>query len=327
MRIIKNWDFPDLMRQTPGRRGVFDDIRFTMEPVQECDYCVVLNAPSEDVTVRCPPDHVWAIMQEPPNEHFGPLHRGDIRYRRVYTTDPSLRGRRYVGSQPALPWHVNRDYDELQSMPVPEKNKDLSWITSNIASFAGHRDRLQFLERIKESLEFDLFGRGFRFIDDKWDGLAPYRYALAVENWRNELYWSEKLADAFLAWTVPFYYGCTRIADYFPPESFVEIDIRDPHVTERIKEEIDSDRWAGRLAAVAEARRLILNRYQIFPFLVSRIRSHSRGVCRLGMHRPRVVFLPRQPRPPKRFSIRIQRLRSRLLSRTKGIIRALRRGQ
>ena len=30
---------------------------------------------------------------------------------------------------------------------------------------------------------------------------------------------SEKIADCFLAWTMPIYYGCPRIAEYFPAES------------------------------------------------------------------------------------------------------------
>jgi hypothetical protein len=80
VRIVKNWDWPDIMRQTPGSDGVWDGVRFTLEPVAECDYLIVLNRPAQDITVRCPPQHVWAVVQEPPNECFQPMHRGDISY-------------------------------------------------------------------------------------------------------------------------------------------------------------------------------------------------------------------------------------------------------
>ena len=43
VRIIKNWDWPDLMRQTQGKQGIWDDIQFTVDPVEECDFVVMLN--------------------------------------------------------------------------------------------------------------------------------------------------------------------------------------------------------------------------------------------------------------------------------------------
>ena len=41
-------------------------------------------------------------------------------------------------------------------------------------------------------------------------------------------YWTEKIADCFLAWTLPIYYGCPNLEDYFPEKSFIRIDIEKP---------------------------------------------------------------------------------------------------
>jgi hypothetical protein len=305
VRIVKNWEWPDIMRQTPGSNGVWDGVRFTLEPVAECDYLIVLNRPAQDITVRCPPQHVWAVVQEPPNECFQPMHRGDISYAQVYTSDAALVGRRYRHSHPALPWHVNRDYDFLSRCKVPEKKAGLSWITSDITVFQGHRDRLSFLERIRDDLEFDLFGKGFSFIKDKWDGLAPYRYSIVVENFSNPWYWSEKLADCFLAWTMPIYYGCTRISDFFPEESVVAMDINDPMAPRKIQEVIASDLWRRRLDVIDYSRRLVLDNYQLFPFLVRAMRAHQHGVCS-KRHRPRTVTVPRVLRPPASVSEKLR---------------------
>jgi len=65
VRIIKNWSDPDLMRQTSGVSGCWEGIRFTCDPVEECDAVIVLNSVPEPVSVRCPPSNVWALMQEP----------------------------------------------------------------------------------------------------------------------------------------------------------------------------------------------------------------------------------------------------------------------
>lgn len=273
VRILKAWTRPDPMRQTPGGRGVWEEFHFTFDPVDECDYAVVFNEVETPQTVRCLHGHVWMLTQEPPNETFRVLHYGSRQYHRVFMQAAELASERRIPSQPALPWHVNRDYDFLKHCSPPEKPRRLSWITSAATSFRGHRRRMAFLERLRSAVEFDLWGRGFSPIEDKWDGLAPYRYSIAVENHSGSHYWTEKLADALLAWTMPIYCGCTNITDYFPADAIVQIDIEDPEAPQKIREVIHSDLWLQRREAIAEARRLILDRYQMFPFIADQIRA------------------------------------------------------
>jgi hypothetical protein len=273
VHVASNWTWPDLMRQTPGGRGVWANVQFTLERVEVCDYVVILNQVLQPFEVQCPPRHIWTIMQEPPTQSHKRMHRGAAVAHRVYTQDADLQGRRYIHSQPALPWHVNKSYDYLTDHDPPKKTRLLSWITSNKSLSEGHRVRLRFLEKLQGQIDFDLYGRGFRYIEDKWDGLASYRYSIAVENFQNPYYWSEKIADCFLAWTMPVYFGCTRIDAYFPSEAMVHIDIGDPTAVERIKEAISGDLWQERLEAIAEARELVLNHHQLFPFLVREIEA------------------------------------------------------
>jgi hypothetical protein len=273
VRVVKNFNFPDIMRQTPHGEGIWDDIQFTCEKVEVCDYLVILNHHTEDITVRCPHQNLWAIMMEPPIETFRWHLAGLKEIGRIYTPDVTLRGPRFIYSHGALPWHVGKSYDDLMCASPPDKPRRLSWITSNINSFEGHRERMRFLEEIRGKIEFDLWGRGFTFIQDKWDGLAPYRYALAIENYSGPYYWTEKVADCFLSWTMPIYYGCTNLADYFPAESFVQIDIHTPDVADQINEIIHSERWRQQRDAIAHARELVLNQHQLFPFVTKLIRQ------------------------------------------------------
>ena len=272
--MITDWPSPETMlQQTPKRSGIWEDMMFTYDAVDECDYVIVLNSASDATTVTCPLEHIWSIIQEPPTEFRRSWHANASYSFRTFTTDISRIGVEYIQSQPALGWHVRRDYDFLTALSVPEKTHQLSWITSKLCTLKGHRKRMKFLNRIQGKLAFDLWGRGFTPIEDKWDGLAPYRYSIAVENYSNPLYWSEKLADCYLAWCMPIYYGCTRITDYFPAESLIQIDINQPETAvEQIKEAMDNNAWARNLDAIAHARELILNRYQLFPFLVNQIR-------------------------------------------------------
>ena len=272
VRIIKTWDSPNILRQTPGGSGIWNGIKFTTGSVDEADYVITLTSGNGPTTVFCPPKQVWAVMIEPPDEDHRHLHKGDSSFYRIYTQDEALRGRRYVLSHSPLPWFVNKNYDELNSCAIPSKTRSLSWITSTKTTTLGHRNRMLFLEKVRTAVSCDFYGKGLSPIDDKWEGLAPYRYSIAVENFSNPYYWTEKIADCFLSWTMPIYYGCSRITEFFPPESMICIDINSPDAIQKIQDVIRSNLWEQRIEAIAEARRRILDHYQLFPFLAQEIK-------------------------------------------------------
>ena len=280
VRIAKDWDWPDLLRQTPGNRGVWEGVRFTTDNVDQCEALVVLNNRLETpVRARCPPGRVWALMQEPYIKGFTDwMAEGHAAFDRVYTNCPPSSDPKYLTSQPAIPWHVNRSFDQLVSSPRPEKTGSLSWVVGNCRDLPGHLKRLAFLRRVKEDkgLAIDLYGRAVKYLDDKWDGLAPYRYSIAAENTVWPDYWTEKIADCFLSWTVPFYHGCQNIEKYFPADSFIRINIEQPEqAIETIKICLAKDDWKRRLPAIEEARRLVMYEYQIFPFLSGLLKKES----------------------------------------------------
>lgn len=283
VRIIKNWSTPDLMRQTPDISGCWGGMRFTCNPVDECDVVIVLNHVPEPVSVHCSPDNVWALMQEPyVRSVFDWMVEGHDQYAHVFThhLDKKIAGEKYIRCQPTVPWHVNKSYGELKNIAMPDKQKSISWITSNKTAFLGHKVRMNFLEVLRtRNFPIDLFGNGINYIEDKWDGLAPYRYSLAIENSSSADYWTEKLADCFLSWTVPIYYGCTNLEDYFPADSFVRIDINQPEAAlETIAAMLAADNWEARLPALAEARKLALERHQFFPQIQNLIEQYYKNL-------------------------------------------------
>jgi len=73
----------------------------------------------------------------------------------------------------------------------------------------------------------EIFGHGVNPINDKAETLDPYQYHLTVENHVYPHHLTEKLPDAFLGYTVPFYHWCPNAADYFPRGSFIPIDMTD----------------------------------------------------------------------------------------------------
>jgi len=99
-------------------------------------------------------------------------------------------------------------------------------------------------------------------------GLEKYKYTLAIENYSGNDYWTEKIADAYLSYCMPIYYGCENITDYFPEKSLLQIDIENPKEAIRIIESaIDDKLWEKNIDEIKIARELVLNKYQLFPFI------------------------------------------------------------
>ena len=113
-------------------------------------------------------------------------------------------------------------------------------------------------------------------VNDKWDALAPYQFSIAIENSSQENYWTEKIVDCFLAFTVPIYYGATNIGKYFPEDSYIWLPIDSPlDALNILKSTLEKDNWKKRLPAVQEARRRCLEEYSLIEFLKKEVESNK----------------------------------------------------
>jgi hypothetical protein len=182
---------------------------------------------------------------------------------------------------------------ELERGPTPaDKIRGLSVVHSPKRQWHTlHAQRFRFIEALRALLpDMEVFGRGAIPLDDKAEALAPFRYHLAVENHIGPHHITEKLTDALLGRCLAFYAGAPNAADYFPAESFVPIDVRDPGSAARtIREAMASNEWERRLPAIEEARRRVLEQEHVFA-VVERIIAATHGVAE---SRPGAVILGR----------------------------------
>ncbi len=267
-----------LLLQTPGGRGQWKDATFILnEEVAECDAWIVYEGLFGKETTRCPANQVMLITGEPSDIRI--YEPGWLRsFDRVRTVQPDISHSRRTISHTALPWYLGPGYDQLSSGDFPAKTEDISVICSNKAMIGGHRRRLRFVEQLLGLSPMPRFGRGFRELPDKWDGLAPFRYSVAVENSRHDHYWTEKIADCFLAGTVPIYWGAPNIKDYFPAEAMIIIDTLDPaEVARIIKTEATPESYQRRLPALHEAKRRVLEEYNLFEVAYQMAKAGQTG--------------------------------------------------
>lgn len=263
----------DLWKQTPKSSMQWGGITFTDENVAECDYLVILDYPKDDFEVRVNKNNIIHICLEPPNEIS--------KYRQYANKNASVIfnqldiKKNNILSHGALPWHINKDFDFLAKVKAEDlaKENKIVWVTSNQRTSKGHNVRMDFLDRIKGLPFVDLYGRGIKPIDDKWDAISNSKYAIAYENFKDDYYWTEKIVDCYLSFAMPLYFGCNSIENYFPKNSFIQIDPKDKHIDLFLKEIISSKKWEENLDSIIKARELILHKYQLFPFLCHHIES------------------------------------------------------
>jgi hypothetical protein len=105
---------------------------------------------------------------------------------------------------------------------VYDKTKIISIIASGKNQTSGQKFRHEFIKNFKGKI--DVYGYGYKKIDDKLEGLQDYRFSVAIENSIEDTYFSEKIIDCFITGTVPIYWGTSRIKDYFNIDGIFQLN-------------------------------------------------------------------------------------------------------
>lgn len=96
----------------------------------------------------------------------------------------------------------------------PNKTKLISMTSSDKELCDLHKERKRIARKYKDKI--DIFGT----IDggewcDPIDTLEPYMYSVVIENYIDDLWFTEKICNCFATRTIPIYYGARDICAYF----------------------------------------------------------------------------------------------------------------
>jgi hypothetical protein len=106
------------------------------------------------------------------------------------------------------------------------KTKNVSMVVSEKTEATGHKLRHQIAAELSGAGLFDLMGSGYGPYVPKYNGLADYRYSIIVEGERLNWCFDEKLLDAIMLGTVPIFWGCPAIADFFNADGIISFEDR-----------------------------------------------------------------------------------------------------
>lgn len=175
-------------------------------------------------------------------------------YDEIYLTS-QIDGLRYFHmpqtfDSPVEPFFSNRDRKFLVMMnsnkrPLQRKNELYS-------------ERLKAIKYFSEHSSIDLYGAFWDrpiffpftlykkyvskvyqgFVDNKFEAMSRYRFAICFENEISPGFITEKIFDCFLAGTIPIYYGAPNVTDYIPAGCF--IDFREFRDYNHLREYLES---------------------------------------------------------------------------------------
>ena len=111
----------------------------------------------------------------------------------------------------------------LKDMKIYNKNTNCMLMTSEKRQTIGHNLRHKIAAKFKDSLD-SINGRGYSTFKYTLDVLEHTRYAVITENSKVANYFTDKILDCFLTGTIPVFWGCPNIGEYFNTDGFYTFD-------------------------------------------------------------------------------------------------------
>lgn len=282
VRVIKDWEHIDLFSQTQDSLGNWNNFYFTSQNIEDVDIIVFLSPPFNDFKIKCREGMRFLFVQEPPINRYRWINKSNNEFDYIFTQF-QLAYPNFHLSHGFLTWWIGKNYSFLKQYKISPtiKINHIATITSTDQVFKGQRDRINFISFLKNqtSVPLEVFGKGINEVSNKFDTLIKYKYCLAIENTQSEHYWTEKISDAFLSYCMPVYFGPPNITQYFPSESMILIDIHKPQkAIEIIKNALSQDLYTKNFESIKYARNLVLERYNLFPFIENLINKNASDI-------------------------------------------------
>lgn len=140
-----------------------------------------------------------------------------------------------------------------------DKDFSLSFVMSQKNWLPGHKLRHESIDIIRKKRSYDLFFPQSIPMDEKYKLFEKSMFHIAIENTKNVNYISEKIVDCFMSYTLPIYWGCPNIADYFNTDGIIFFN--DKEELSYILDNLTADDYYSRLNAINENYNIANQKY------------------------------------------------------------------
>ena len=227
------------------------------------------------VVERLKTKKLFAVRCEPPCIDSSPIRMHPALVDKITVVDFTTQPIWYFSKW----WEMSKTYshEDFLNMPNGEKTGKLSCLLSGKSRSSGHKKRLRLVNELVKTNPnlLTLYGRNHiptnkRSLshEEKFIAYKDFEYTLCFENCSIPNYFSDKIFDAMLMWSVPIYFGATNVSDYLPSDSFYALseDLNEDDI-EMVKNVCSRPPLEKNIKALGEARRLIFEKYSLWASL------------------------------------------------------------
>lgn len=158
---------------------------------------------------------------------------------------------------------------EYHNIFTTNKEFQLSHVMSNKNYLPGHRLRHQTKDIIQKKRNFELFFPTSIPMEEKFKLFENAMFHIAIENTKNINYISEKIVDCFMSYTIPIYWGCPNISEYFNKDGIIFFETKEE--LEIILDTLTEEDYYKRIDAVIENYEITNTRYAFYSDRVNEI--------------------------------------------------------
>lgn len=212
------------------------------------DLVVVVEGINESLTFKVKSNGLWFVSGEPPMSREYPkafLRQFDLQI----TSHKYKNLDNVLNTQQSLDWWYAKSFKnrthkytlaQIEQLPISEKTKNISLISSSKKMMPGHNHRQSIIKQLKKDFptQIDFYGGVDGDVEYKCDAIDDYRFCICIENSQIDDYWTEKIADPILGYSIPIYSGCTNIDSYFNKNGMFVFDVKNYNTLKRIIEMI-----------------------------------------------------------------------------------------
>lgn len=141
------------------------------------------------------------------------------------------------------------------------KKFKLSFIRSSKRELPGHKLRYEIENLFEKEHKYELYFPKQR-IDNKDALFNDSMFHITIENSRYENYFTEKIIDCFMSYTIPIYWGCPNISEHFDSNGIIQFNSKEE--LEAILNNLTPEDYLSRLESVKKNYEIAKEKYAFF---------------------------------------------------------------
>ena len=205
-----------------------DNIKEQLKPVENIDFSLFFDDIPKSPLDLSP---INILVLQEPNEYFG-LHDWAVQNKNLFSfiltwSDKVLNNCENTLFLPfGHTWFKPEQYEKHH-----DKKFEIAHLCGKLLKTYGQSLRHELLARKNEikipTKFFDVYGDRYNIEDARKGKEEVFGYSMfgaVIENTSHRGYFTEKILDCFLLKTIPIYWGCSNIEDFFNKDGIIKFD-------------------------------------------------------------------------------------------------------